>query len=134
MKHKMKSLSNYFRNGKVYIWKEKFTVIKSKRILPNAFVNIQDKNEITVIIDQSKIKDDYILEISKDWKVLTLDIVFPFNVVGATAKISNTLAKAKVSILPIAAYSRDHFLIKEKDLTKAKKALESLGLKVIEKK
>lgn len=36
---------NYFKNGKVYIWKETFAKIKSKKSYPNAFVNIIDKNE-----------------------------------------------------------------------------------------
>jgi len=38
---------NYFKNGKVYIWKETFVIIKSKKVYPNAFANIIDKNETT---------------------------------------------------------------------------------------
>ena len=36
---------NYFKNGKVYIWKETFTIIKAKKPYLNAFANIIDKNE-----------------------------------------------------------------------------------------
>ncbi|MDH5405695.1 MAG: ACT domain-containing protein, partial [Candidatus Aminicenantes bacterium] len=61
-------LEDYFKNGKVYVWKETFTVIKSKRPLPDAFAVIQDKNEITVVIDQSKINEEDIIEIERDWK------------------------------------------------------------------
>ena len=43
-------LENYFRNGKVYIWKESFAIIKSKKPFVNAFANIVDKNEIIVIV------------------------------------------------------------------------------------
>jgi hypothetical protein len=35
----------YFKNGKVYVWKETFVIIKSKKSYPNAFANIIDKNE-----------------------------------------------------------------------------------------
>ena len=38
-------LENYFKNGKVYIWKETFVIIKSKKPYPNVFANIIDKNE-----------------------------------------------------------------------------------------
>lgn len=38
-------LENYFKNGKIYIWKETFAMIKAKKPYLNAFANIIDKNE-----------------------------------------------------------------------------------------
>ena len=67
-------LENYFTNGKVYIWKETFSIIKSKKPYPNAFANIIDKNETTVIIEQSKCNDEDIIEIEKDWKIITFQL------------------------------------------------------------
>jgi len=64
-------LENYFKNGKVYIWKEIFAIIKARKPYLNAFANIIDKNEITVIIEQSKYDKESVIEIEKDWKVLT---------------------------------------------------------------
>ena len=64
-------LENYFKNAKIYIWKEIFAIIKSKKIYPNAFANIIDKNETTGIIKQSKYNDEDVIEIEKDWKILT---------------------------------------------------------------
>ena len=122
-------LEKYFKNGKIFVWKEKFAIVKSKKPLPNAFANIRDDKEITVVIEQSKIKSNKnIIKIDKDWKILTLDIVFPLNVIGVIAKISNVLAKAKVCIFPISAFSRDHFLIKEKNLPKALSSFKKIGL------
>lgn len=123
-------LEDYFRGAKVYVWKETFAVVKAKKPIPGAFSMVQDKNELTVIIEQSKVRASDVIEIDKDWKLLTLDIVFPFDVMGVTSRISAEMVKAKVSILYISGYSRDHFLIKKKDLMKAKKALEGLGLMV----
>ena len=123
-------LEDYFKNAKAYIWDETFAMIKSKKIYDNAFANISDKDEITVIIDQTKIVEEDVIKIEKDWKIITLDVVFPADVVGVTAKIATALAKAGVTIMPIAAYSRDHFLVKEKDLEKAKKTFEEIGIKV----
>ena len=124
---------NYFKNGKVYIWKETFAIIKSKKSYPNAFVNIIDKNETTVIIEQSKYDEENVIEIEKDWKILTFDMVLPFGLVGFLAKVSKVLADEKISIFAISAYSTDHILVKEKDLTRAEEKLKELGCIVEEK-
>lgn len=124
---------DYFKNGKACVRKETFAVVKSKRSLPNAFAVIQDKNEITVIIDQSKINNKDVIEIEKDWKIFTFDMILPFELVGFLAKISKVLADEKISIFAISAYSTDHILVKEKDLAKAIKKLENLGFIIEEK-
>ena len=59
-------LENYIKNGKVYIWEETFAIIKSKKPYLDAFTNIIDKNETTVIIEQSKYNDEDVIEIEKD--------------------------------------------------------------------
>ncbi|MDH5715627.1 MAG: ACT domain-containing protein [Candidatus Aminicenantes bacterium] len=126
-------LEDYFKNGKVYVWKETFTVIKSKRPLPDAFAVIQDKNEITVVIDQSKINEEDIIEIERDWKILTFNMVLPFDLVGFLAVVSSTLAEEEISIFAISAYSTDHILVKQKHLAIAVKKLKALGCSVEEK-
>jgi hypothetical protein len=123
-------LSKFFKNQKVYIWKEDFVIAKAKRFLPEAFAVIRDKNEITVIIEESKIKKKDVIEMEKGWKILTFDMVLPFELVGFLAKISGALAKARVSIFAISSYSTDHILVKKKDLPKAIKALKGLEFKI----
>jgi len=118
---------NYFKNGKVYVWKETFAIIKSKKPYPNAFVNITDKNEITVIIEQSKYNNKDVIEIEKDWKILTFDMVLPFGLIGFLAKVSKVLADEKIPIFVVSAYSTDHILVKEKNLTRAEEKLKELG-------
>ncbi len=122
-------LEEYFKNGKVYVWNETFAIVKAKKSNHQAFVNIIDKDEITVIIDENKIDSQNIIKIEKGWKIFTLDIVFPMDVCGVTAKIADAMTKADISIMPIAAFSRDHFLVKTKDSEKAKEVFESLGIK-----
>jgi hypothetical protein len=126
-------LENYFKNGKVYVWKETFAIVKSKKPYHNAFVNIIDKNETTVIIEQSKYNDEDIIEIEKGWKILTFDMVLPFGLVGFLTKISKVLADEKILIFAISAYSTDHILVKEKDLARAEEKLKELGCAVEEK-
>jgi hypothetical protein len=118
---------NYFKNVKVYVWKETFAIIKAKKPYPNAFTNIIDKNEITVIIDQSKYNNEDVIEIEKDWKILTFDMVLPFGLVGFLTKVSKVLADEKIPIFAISAYSTDHILVKEKDIARAEEKLKELG-------
>ena len=124
---------NYFKNGKVYIWKETFAIIKAKKPYPNVFANIIDKNETTVIIEQSKYNDEDVIEVEKDWKILTFDMVLPFGLVGFLAKVSKVLADENITIFAVSAYSTDHILVKEKDLARAEEKLKELGCVVEEK-
>jgi len=126
-------LENYFKNGKVYVWEEIFAIIKSKKPYPNAFANIIDKNETTVIIEQSKYNDEDVVEIEKGWKILTFDMILPFELVGFLTKVSKVLADEKIPIFAISAYSTDHILVKEKDLVRAEEKLKELGCIVEEK-
>ena len=126
-------LEDYFKNGKVYIWKETFAIIKSKKPYTNAFVNVIGKNETTVIIEQSKYNDENVIEIEKDWKILTFDMILPFGLIGFLAKVSKVLADEKIPIFVISAYSTDHILVKEKDLARAEEKLKELGCIVEEK-
>jgi hypothetical protein len=122
----------YLKNGRVYVWKESFAVIKSKKTHTDAFANIIDKKEITVIMDQSKYDERNIIEIERDWKLLTFDMVLPFGLVGFLAQVSRALAEESISIFAVSSYSTDHILVKEKDLARARKKLESLGCTVEE--
>ena len=126
-------LENYFKNSKVYVWGKTFAIIKSKKPYPNAFANIIDKNETTVIIEQSKYDEEDIIEIEKDWKILTFDMLLPFGLVGFLAKVSKVLADEKIPIFAISAYSTDHILVREKDLARAEEKLKELG-RVVEEK
>ena len=126
-------LKDYFKNGKVYIWKGTFAIIKSKKVYPNAFANVIDKNETTVIIEQFKYNNEDVIEIEKDWKILTFDMVLPFGLIGFLAKVSKVLADEKILIFAVSAYSTDHILVKEKDLARAEEKLKELGCVVEER-
>ncbi len=131
----MKKPEDYFNNGEVYVWKGTFAVAKSKRPLPDAVVVIQDKNEITIVIDQAKLEEhkDDITETDKDWKIITFDMLLPLDMVGWIAKVSDILADEGVSILIFSAYSTDHVLVQVSDIEKAVNKLQSMGCRIKEK-
>ncbi len=126
----MPTAADYLKNCKIAIAKEEFAIVKAKKPLPDSFAVITGKNEITCIIDQSKLKND-IIEANKGWKLLTFEAVLPFELVGFLAAVSKVLAEKKVSIFAISAYSTDHILVKSADLSKAVNALEKLGAKAL---
>ena len=131
----MKKPEDYLNNGEVYVWKETFAVAKSKKPLPDAIITIQDKNEITVVIDQEKLeahKDD-LIETDKDWKIITFDMLLPLDMVGWIAKVSEILAGEGISILIVSAYSTDHVLVQISDLEKAVNKLKSMGCRISER-
>ena len=127
------NIQDYIKDGKAYFWKEKFAIIKSKKSNSDAFANIIDQNEITVIIDQSKITENDVIEIKKDWKILTFDMVLPFELTGFMAEVSKSLAAEKIAIFVVTAYSTDHILVNEGDMPKTKEKLEELGFIIEER-
>jgi len=121
------AVENYPKNGKVYFWKDKFVIVKSKRVPQDAFAIVHDRNEITVIIEQSKVNMKDVIEMEKDYRIITFDMTLPFGLVGFLARIYKALKDQNISIIAVSAYSRDHILVKEKDVLPAIKALEKIG-------
>ena len=64
-----------------------------------------------MIIEQFKYDEDDAIEIEKDWKILTFNMVLPFGLVGFLAKVFKVLADEKIPIFSISAYSTDHILV-----------------------
>ena len=111
----------------VVISDKKYAIIKSKKVLEGAFANIIDNKEITSIIlqDEANLRD--VIKIQKNYRLITFDMILPFNLVGFIAQISNELAKEKIPLFVISAYSTDHILIQDRYIEKAKNKLKKLG-------
>lgn len=92
---------------------------------------IVDKDEVTLIIPAEAVPDfaarlrDHVAAASS-YRLITLDVELEPNLVGFMARISAALAAAGVSILPLAAYSRDHLLVPSAQADTARQALEKL--------
>jgi len=118
------------KNKKIKIWEEDFVIVKSKKNNANAFVNINDGKEITLIINKNKVNKGDIIENNDNWKLITFDMSLPFELIGFIAKVSKALADENISLLAFSGYSTDHILVKENNLDKTIKTLEKLGFRI----
>jgi hypothetical protein len=90
-----------------------------------------DEYEVTLVIPSDAVADFASRLRSHEtttevYCLITCDMVLPPDLIGFMAEISAILAKAAVTILPYAAFSRDHLLVPEKQLGQAMQALSSL--------
>ena len=119
-----------FNKIKLIIDERDFAIVRSRKFYTNAFANISYRNEITVIIEESKIKKEDIIEIEKNWKLITFDAILEFDLVGFIAKISTELANQGISIFVLSSYFTDHILVKNYNLDKSIEVLNKLGMKL----
>ena len=88
---------------------------------------IREPHEITLVVARRKwlrmqsIFDDF--DVSEAMKVITFDIKLSLNVYGYIAAISRVLADAKISVVPMSSFSRDHILVSKKDLPRSVRLL-----------
>ena len=91
------------------------------------YMLLRDRYEVTLLLTS----DDWQTmrhaarnaRVESDFRLLTFNIELAWNVVGFMAQVATILANAGVSIGPLSAFSRDHLLIKQDDLSAALKAL-----------
>jgi hypothetical protein len=74
------------------------------------FVNITFTPDELAICPAEAVPSD--IRAERDWRVLKLVGPFPFTAVGVLASLATPLAQAKISLLSIATYDTDYFLVK----------------------
>ena len=75
------------------------------------FVNITfTPDELAIICPAGRVPMG--IRAERDWRVLKLVGPFPFTAIGVLASLANPLADAGISLLSIATYDTDYFLVK----------------------
>lgn len=85
--------------------------------------------ELSIVVPENVIIESD--ESDLDWKVMEVLGPLQLSMVGIMAQIGNVLASAKISIFIVSTFETDFFLVKQRDLENAAKALEQDGYKVI---
>lgn len=92
-------------------------------------VFVREPKDITLVIPRRKwLRMQTIFakpKVSAPMKVIIFDIALDAGVYGFIATLSQVLAEAKISIMPVAAFNRDHILVSKKDLPRAVRLLRN---------
>ncbi len=91
------------------------------------FMLLRDKHEVTLLVEET----DWLTmrhaardaRVEGGFRLVTFDIELGWHVVGYLALVTELLARAGVSVGALAAFSRDHLLIKQADLGTALRVL-----------
>lgn len=105
-------------------------LLENPELSPRAespFLIFRDGREVTLLLEE----DDWqrIRHIVRDakmeraFRLVTLDIELPWNVIGYLARVTEILAAAGIPVGAVSSFSRDHLLIKQDDLGKALRVL-----------
>ena len=93
----------------------------------SVFMLLRDTHETTLLVEE----DDWQAmrhaardaKVERGFRLVTLDIELPWNVVGFLARVTEILASAGISVGALSAFSRDHLLIKQDQLGAALRVL-----------
>lgn len=129
------------RSAKIEVSPETFSLLALRRadwlkLLENPeisprmsapFMIFADKWEVTLLLDEIDynsmrhcIRD---AKIEHNFRLLSFDVELDFKTVGFLAFIALILSQANISIVALSAFSRDHLLIKQADLSKVLRVL-----------
>ena len=90
------------------------------------FVNVTfTPDELAIICPAERVPGGVRAE--RDWRVLKLVGPFPFTAVGVLASLATPLAKSGISLLSIATYDTDYFLVKSDVFNDAVAVLVAAG-------
>jgi uncharacterized protein len=90
------------------------------------FVNITfTDDELAIICPADRVPAEVRAE--RDWRVLKLVGPFPFTATGVLASLATPLARAGISLLSIATYDTDYFLVKNEVFDDAVAVLVAAG-------
>jgi hypothetical protein len=114
----------------IEIHPERFAVVKLRNLPNVSYVAVVKNKYYEVVMPEKElVKLEKFVECETGYRLITLDISVPLDVVGYISKVSSALANAKVPILILSLYS-DKILVKEEHLERALNVLRELGFKV----
>jgi hypothetical protein len=105
-------------------------LLESPELSPRAesnFFLLRDPFEVTLLLEESDWRA--MRHAARDarseagFRLVTLDVELPWNVVGFLAHVTDILAKEGIAVGALSAFSRDHLLVKQDDLGKALRVL-----------
>jgi hypothetical protein len=105
-------------------------LLENPELSPRAesnFMLLRDPFEVTLLLEETDwramrhaARD---ARVEAGFRLVTLDVELPWNVVGFLAHVTQILACEGIAVGALSAFSRDHLLIKQDDLGRALRVL-----------
>lgn len=116
----------------VVVAPDTYAVVTTDESTPvgEAFATISDTRETTHVVVEHRLDDIQTQQSERGWRLLTFDIVLPFELVGFLATVASALAENDVSLFALSAYSTDHILVQDGDLGRTLDTLSDLGCQI----
>lgn len=103
-------------SGKYAIYRFAIGSVLPEWIYSSDFYSVtKTTDEISVVARQSD-AIERVIACNKEWRIIRIEELLDFSLVGIIADISAIFKKKNVSIFTISTYDTDYFLIKQKDL------------------
>jgi len=108
--------------GDFSIYKFDSNYAASEKFLSSKFVSItKTEDEISIVAPKNEIHNS--IKSENDWKILKIDGILDFALIGVLSKISTILANENIAIFVISTYNTDYIMVKKDNVEKAIKAL-----------
>ena len=116
-------------NVKFIVSNSRYFIAKLKEVpefSDRFFAIIKDDKEVTVVAKEgTKLKST---SEERFFRLITFDVVLPFSLTSFLSHVCTLLSCEEIPILAFSAYSTDHILVNEKNLTSAVEAFEKDGM------
>ena len=101
------------------------TSVPSEALAGDFFSVTRTPEELSIVCPESvEIQSD---SCEPDWRAIKVIGPLVFSMTGVLAKLSLTLADAKISIFAISTFDTDYLLVKHNDVGRAQTALSGVG-------
>ncbi len=115
---------------------EMSSLVHNTRSLTGVFALTVDQWEITLVINEkaweAMASSFQQARVQHGYRVVTLDVVLEWSVVGFLAAVCGALAQRRIPVGVVSAYSRDHLLVRQEHLPKALETIRALMRKADE--
>ncbi len=118
------------RGMRAYVWEQRFDVLSVSAAPVHAFAAIRDRDGVTAVMEQGTYQDGIVKKADRSWRIITIDAVLPFGMVGVLAQIATWLADGGIPLYVVSSFDTDHILVKEQNLAEAVRTLRAHELTV----
>ncbi len=124
-------LRDVIESSEIVVRSGRFAYLKCKeRPSGNHFLVAQDSDEVTVVIEESRVPEVAYSDSTRWFRLLEVRVSLPFLAKGFLAMIAQTVADQDLNILLVSTYSKDYALVREESAEVAIAALKNVGFPV----